>query len=104
MNTIAAKVTSSGILDSRLTASAAEAKLIQSAMRLGTIHLDVDFALPPRVSMKFLSIKANERQEAIRETDEWEIACKWPDPQKTRCSDRVMSAKRGLCACESLHA
>jgi hypothetical protein len=76
VNAIAAKATSSGVLISALITSAATAKRIQSTMKLGTAFLDVDFAIPPRVSMKFISAKANEKDEAIRDTDELEIACR----------------------------
>ncbi|SRR5258708_36773343 len=76
VNAIAAKAASGGVLVSALITSAAMAKRIQSTMRLGTAYLDVDFAVPPRVNMKFVSAKANEKDEAIRDTDELEIACK----------------------------
>jgi hypothetical protein len=76
VNTIAAKVASNGMLVSALITSAATAKRIQSTMKMGTAYLDVDFAIPPRVNMKFISAKANEKDEAIRDTDELEIACK----------------------------
>jgi hypothetical protein len=76
VNAIAAKATNGGVLVSTLIASAATAKRIQSTMRLGTAYLDVDFALPPRVGMKFINLKTNEKDEAIRDTDELEISCK----------------------------
>jgi hypothetical protein len=76
VNAIAAKATSSGVLVSALITSAATAKRIQSTMRLGTAYLDVDFAVPPRVNMKFVSSKANEKDESIRDADELEIACR----------------------------
>lgn len=72
---IAAK-TNGGILVSALVTSAITAKRIQSTMRLGTAYLDVDFAVPPRVSMKFIGAKATEKDELIRDPDELEIACK----------------------------
>lgn len=53
VNALAAKATSGGVLVSALVTSAATAKRIQSAMKLGTAYLDVDFAVPPRVNMKF---------------------------------------------------
>jgi len=56
--------------------SAATAKRIQSTMKLGTVFLDVDFAVPPRVNMKFISAKANDKDETLRDSDELEIACK----------------------------
>jgi hypothetical protein len=76
VNAIAAKATSGGVLVSALITSAATAKRIQSTMKLGTAYLDVDFAVPPRVTMKFISAKASEKDEAIRDTDELEIACR----------------------------
>lgn len=76
INAIAAKTTNGGILVSALVTSAATAKRIQGTMRLGTAYLDVDFAVPPRVSMKFVSAKASEKEESIRDSDELEIACR----------------------------
>jgi hypothetical protein len=76
VNAIAAKAASNGVLVSALITSAATAKRIQSTMRMGTAYLDVDFALPPRVNMKFLSLKANEKDELPRDNDELEISCK----------------------------
>ena len=43
---------------------------------LTTKYLDVDFAVPPRVSMKFVGAKTDEDDEFLRDTDELEIACK----------------------------
>lgn len=76
VNAIAAKATTNGVLISALITSAATAKGIQSTMRLGTAYLDVDFAVPPRVSMRFLGAKANEKDEPARDIDDLEIACK----------------------------
>jgi hypothetical protein len=76
VNAIAAKATSGGVLVSALISSAVTAKRIQGTMKLGTAFLDVDFALPPKVSMKFVNSKANEKEELIRDSDELEIACK----------------------------
>jgi len=76
VNAIAAKATSGGVLVSALITSAATAKRIQSTMKLGTAFLDVDFAIPPKVNMKFVSSKANERDETPRDLDDLEIACK----------------------------
>jgi hypothetical protein len=76
VNAIAAKAASSGVLVSALITSAATAKRIQSTMKMGTAYLDVDFAIPPRVNMKFLSLKANEKDELPRDNDELEISCK----------------------------
>jgi hypothetical protein len=76
VNAIAAKATSGGVLVSALVTSAAAAKRIQSSMKLGTAYLDVDFAVPPRVNMKFVSQKVNEKEEMPRDTDDLEISCK----------------------------
>jgi hypothetical protein len=76
VNAIAAKATSGGMLVTALITSAATAKRIQSSMKLGTAYLDVDFAVPPRVNMKFVSLKANEKEELPRDTDDLEISCK----------------------------
>jgi hypothetical protein len=76
VNAIAAKATSGGVLITALITSAATAKRIQSAMKLSTAYLDVDFAVPPRVNMKFVSLKANEIEELPRDTDDLEISCK----------------------------
>jgi hypothetical protein len=76
VNAIAAKAMSGGVLVTALITSAATAKRIQSTMKLGTAYLDVDFAVPPRVNMKFVSLKANEKEELLRDTDDLEISCK----------------------------
>jgi hypothetical protein len=76
VNAIVAKATSGGLLVTALITSAATAKRIQSSMKLGTAYLDVDFAVPPRVNMKFVSLKANEKEELPRDTDDLEISCK----------------------------
>jgi hypothetical protein len=76
VNAIAAKATNNGVLVSALITSAVTAKRIQSTMKLGTAYLDVDFAIPPKVTMKFVNAKANEKEEPLRDSDELEIACK----------------------------
>jgi hypothetical protein len=76
VNAIAAKATSGGVLISALITSAATAKRIQNTMKLGTAYLDVDFAVPPKVSMKFVSLKTIEKDETPRDLDELEIACR----------------------------
>jgi len=76
VNAIAAKATSGGVLVTALVTSAATAKRIQSTMKLSTAYLDVDFAVPPRVNMKFVSLRANEEEELPRDTDDLEISCK----------------------------
>ncbi|WGS19275.1 MULTISPECIES: hypothetical protein [unclassified Bradyrhizobium] len=72
---IAAKAPSSGVLVSALISSAAAAKRIQSNMKLVTAFLDVDFAVPPRVNMKFVNSKESDRDKP-RDLDDLEIACK----------------------------
>ncbi len=76
INAIAAKGANGGVLVSALITSAVTAKRIQGTMRLGTAYLDVDFAVPPRVSMKFVSAKMADKDEPLRDQDELEIACK----------------------------
>jgi hypothetical protein len=76
VNAMAATATSNGVLVSALITSAATAKRIQNTMKLGTAFLDVDFAVPPRVNMKFVSLKANSKDEMPRDLDDLEIACK----------------------------
>jgi hypothetical protein len=76
VNAVPAKAMNGGVLVTALIASAATAKRIQSTMKLGTAYLDVDFALPPRVNMKFVGLKANDKEELPRDTDDLEISCK----------------------------
>lgn len=76
INAVAAKTANGGVLISALITSAATAKRIQGTMRLGTAYLDVDFAVPPRVSMKFVNARASEKDEPLRDADELEIACR----------------------------
>jgi hypothetical protein len=76
VNAIAAKATSSSVLITALITSAVTAKRIQSTMKLGTAYLDVDFAVPPKVNMKFVSVKANEKDETPRDLDDLEAMCK----------------------------
>lgn len=74
---IAAKGSSeSGVLVSALISSALAAKRIQNTMKLGTAYLDVDFALPPKVSMRFVNTKGLEKENTQRDLDELEVACK----------------------------
>lgn len=72
---IAAKA-SGGLLVSALINSAVAAKRIQHTMKLGVAYLDVDFALPPRVSMRFVNAKASDRDDVPRDYDDLEIACR----------------------------
>ena len=76
VNAVVAKAASGGVLVTALITSAATAKRIQSTMKLGTAYLDVDFAVPPRVNMKFVNLKAGEKEELPRDTDDLEISCK----------------------------
>jgi hypothetical protein len=75
VSAVAAKATSNGVLVSALISSAAAAKRIQSSMKLGTAYLDVDFAVPPRVNMKFVNSKDIGKEDG-RYLDDLEIACK----------------------------
>lgn len=72
---IAAKAPSSGVLVSALISSAVTAKRIQNTMKLGTAFLDVDFAVPPRVNMKFVNSKDSPKDD-FRDLDDLEFACK----------------------------
>lgn len=76
VNAIVAKATNGGVLVTALITSAATAKRIQSTMKLGAAYLDVDFAVPPRVNMKFVSLKANEKEDLPRDADDLEISCR----------------------------
>ena len=73
---IAAKAPNNGVLANALISSAMTAKRIQSSMKLGTAYLDVDFAVPPRVNMKFVNSKTAEREETLRDADELEVSCR----------------------------
>ncbi|HTA99469.1 MAG TPA: hypothetical protein VK804_03255 [Bradyrhizobium sp.] len=73
---IAAKAPNGGMLANALISSAVTTKRIQSNMKLGTAILDVDFAVPPRVNMKFVSAKSTDRDESTRDADELEVSCK----------------------------
>lgn len=72
---IVAKAPSSGVLVSALISSAVTAKRIQSSMKLGAAFLDVDFAVPPRVNMKFVSPKDSGKDD-VRDLDDLEYACR----------------------------
>jgi len=76
VNAVASKSMTGGVLVAALITSAATAKRIQSTMKLGTAYLDVDFAIPPRVNMKFVNLKAADKEELSRDTDDLEIICK----------------------------
>src|SRR5436305_10916928 len=76
VSAIAAKAPSSGVLVSALISSAVTTKRIQSSMKLGTAFLDVDFAVPPRVNMKFVSAKSTDKDDGSRDADELEVSCK----------------------------
>ncbi|UVO38028.1 hypothetical protein KUL72_06495 [Bradyrhizobium arachidis] len=75
VSAIAAKAPNSGVLVSALISSAVTAKRIQNSMKLGTAFLDVDFALPPRVNMKFVNSK-DTPTDNLRDLDDLEFACK----------------------------
>jgi len=69
---IAAKA-SGGMLVAALVSSAVAAKNIQSSMKFGTVILDVDFALPPKIKMSFLS--ANKKEPPERDVEDLDLAC-----------------------------
>jgi hypothetical protein len=73
---IAAKAPNGGMLANALISSAVTTKRIQSSMKLGTAILDVDFAVPPRVNMKFVSTKSTDKDDSSRDADELEVSCK----------------------------
>jgi hypothetical protein len=73
---IAAKAPNGGMLANALINSAVTTKRIQSSMKLGTAILDVDFAIPPRVNMKFVSAKSMDKDDGSRDADELEVSCK----------------------------
>jgi hypothetical protein len=73
---VAAKAPNGGMLANALISSAMTAKRIQSNMKLGTAILDVDFAVPPRVNMKFVSVKSAEKDDVLRDADELEVSCR----------------------------
>jgi hypothetical protein len=75
VSAVAAKATGNGVLVSALISSAATAKRIQSSMKLGTAYLDVDFAVPPRVNMKFVNSKGSGKED-VRDLDDLDVACK----------------------------
>lgn len=73
--TIAAKAPSNGVLVSALVSSAVTAKRIQNTMKLGTAFLEVDFAVPPRVNMKFVNSKDTPKDD-LRDLDDLEFVCR----------------------------
>jgi hypothetical protein len=73
---VAAKATNGGMLMNALVTSAVTAKRIQANMKLGTAILDVDFAIPPRVKMNFMSLKTAEKDEVLRDVDDLEVSCR----------------------------
>jgi len=73
---IAAKAPNGGMLANALISSAVTTKRIQSSMKLGTAILDVDFAVPPKVNMKFVSAKSTDKDDGSRDADELEVSCK----------------------------
>jgi hypothetical protein len=73
---IAAKAPNRGVLANALISSAVTTKRIQSNMKLGTAVLDVDFAVPPRVNMKFVNAKSVDKDDGSRDADELEVSCK----------------------------
>src|SRR5580692_109847 len=64
---IAAKAPNGGMLANALISSAVLTKRMQSNMKLGMAILDVDFAVPPRVNMKFVSAKSTDKDDGSRD-------------------------------------
>lgn len=71
---IAAKATG-GMLVTALISSAVTAKNIQSTMKFGTVILDVDFALSPKIRMSFLKANANKSDPVERDVEDLDLAC-----------------------------
>lgn len=71
---IAAEATG-GMVMKALVSGAAEAKRIQSIMKLGTAIVDVDFALQPKIRMSFLQGNADKKDAAERDVEDLDLAC-----------------------------
>ena len=71
---IAAKATG-GMVMKALVSGAAEAKRIQSTMKLGTAIIDFDFALQPKIRMSFLQGNADKKDAAERDVEDLDLAC-----------------------------
>jgi hypothetical protein len=71
---IASKATG-GMLVTALISSAVTAKNIQSTMKFGTVILDVDFALSPKIRMSFLKANANKNDPSERDVEDLDLAC-----------------------------
>ena len=76
VSAIAAKATRGGMLANALISSAVTTRRIQSSMKLATAILDVDFAVPPQVNMKFVNLKGAEKDDSLRDGDQLEVSCK----------------------------
>lgn len=63
-----------GLVASSIASSAAVAKKIQSTLHMGTVIIDVDFAVPPKIRISFLPSKtdATEDEKALEDMD---LAC-----------------------------
>jgi hypothetical protein len=72
---IAAKAAAGGMMMRGLVFSAAEAKRIQSNMKLGTAVIDVEFAAVPKVRMSFLNAKSEKKEAFDRDTELRDLVC-----------------------------
>ena len=63
-----------GIIASAMVSSGASAKSIQSAMKMGTVIIDIDFAVPPKIRMSFLPSKP-EATDGERAMEDMDLAC-----------------------------
>ncbi len=63
-----------GIITSAMVSSGASAKSIQSAMKMGTVIIDIDFAVPPKIRMSFLPSKP-ETTDGERAMEDMDLAC-----------------------------
>jgi hypothetical protein len=69
------KQATEGKLISALITSAAVARDIQRATKLGTAVIDVDFALPPKIKMSFSKLTANGKDSAEPYIEGFDPAC-----------------------------
>jgi hypothetical protein len=75
LQAITAKAAAGGMVMRGLVFSAAEAKRIQSNMKLGTAIVDVEFAAVPKVRMSFLNAKPEKGEAFERDTELLDLVC-----------------------------
>jgi hypothetical protein len=63
-----------GVIASAMVSSAASAKNIQAAMKMGTVIIDIDFAVPPKVRMSFMPTKTDTPENG-RAIEDMDLAC-----------------------------